>query len=57
MVNMSAPSTTPEGTSGSCDADALAEMRAAMEELHCHNHMLEDDVHIIMHLEQDSNPT
>lgn len=47
MVNRRAPSLTPEATNINGDVDALTEMHAAMEELHIHNQILEDDAHNI----------
>lgn len=45
MAKRRALSSMPEGTSGNSDADALAEMRGTM-----------DDVHNISHFQLDSKP-
>lgn len=50
------PSPMPEVTSGSGDANALAEMPATIDELHCQNQTLEDNVHNIRQFQEESNP-
>lgn len=50
MVNRRAPYLTPEGTSGSGDAYALAKMSIVVDELCYHNQTLKDDVYNIRQL-------
>lgn len=45
----------PKDTSDSGDVEALAEMHAAIDELHRHNQALEDDVHNIRQWQYESN--
>lgn len=56
MVSRISPSPTPKGTGSSGDTDAMAEIRAAMEELQCHNQTLEDDVQSIIQRHYKVNP-
>lgn len=57
MVNIRASSPTPEGTSGTCNVNAMAEMRAAMDELQRHNRTLEDDLQNFKKCQEDVNPS
>lgn len=56
MVNRRVSYYTMEDTSGSGDANTLAEMCVAMDELHCQNQTMEDNVHNVKQHQQESNP-
>lgn len=47
---------TPEGTSGTGDAEVMDEIWAAIYELRCHNWMLEDDVQNIRQHQHEIDP-
>lgn len=56
MVNMRAHSLTPEDIGGSSDANAMAEMCAAIDELCRHNKTLENNVLNIWQRQQETKP-
>lgn len=46
-----------KGTNGSGEADAMEEICTVIDELQCHNQMLEDNIHNIRHRQQEVNPS
>lgn len=56
VVNRRTPSLTLEDISGSGDANALAEMYVAIDELRHKNQTQKDNIHNIRQSQQESNP-